>query len=94
MPAIIQDYKTKEILMLGYMDDTALDKTRKSGFVYFWSRSRKKYWLKGETSGNKLIVKKIYLDCDKDTILIQAKLLGKNICHTGKKTCFYDKLNL
>ncbi len=88
IPAIIQDNKNKQILMLGYMNDIALKKTKETGFVYFWSRSRKKLWKKGEQSGNKLKVKQIYADCDNDALLIKAELIGKNVCHTGSKSCF------
>ncbi len=89
-PVIIQDYKSGEILMLGYMNKKALEKTKVSKWVYFWSRSRKKLWLKGETSGNKLRVKKIFTDCDADTLLIKVELTGKNVCHTGSRTCFKE----
>lgn len=87
-PAIIQDNKTQEVLMLGYINKEALQKTLKTGWVYFWSRSKKRLWMKGEESGNKLQVKEIFQDCDEDTILIKVELIGKNICHTGNKTCF------
>lgn len=90
MPAIIQDYKSGEIYMLGFMNQKALDKTRTSKWVWFWSRSRKKLWLKGEESGNKLKVKEIFIDCDKDALLIKVRLIGKNICHTGNRTCFKE----
>lgn len=90
MPAIIQDYKSGEIYMLGFMNQEALDKTRISKWVWFWSRSRKKLWLKGEESDNKLKVKEIFIDCDKDTLLIKVKLIGKNVCHTGNRTCFRE----
>lgn len=92
VPAIIQDYKSGDIYMLGYMNDEALQKTIATGLVYFWSRKRKKLWLKGEESGNRLRVKEIFKDCDNDTILIKAKLLGKNVCHTGKKCCFFQQI--
>lgn len=92
VPVIIQNYKTGDVFMLGYMNEEALQKTIKTGWVYFWSRSRKKLWLKGEESGNKLKVKEIYLDCDKDTLLINVELIGKNVCHTGNRSCFYTKL--
>lgn len=92
MPAIIQDYKSGEIYMLGFMNQKALDKTRTSKWVWFWSRSRKKLWLKGEESGNKLKVKEIFIDCDKDALLIKVRLIGKNICHTGNRTCFREVL--
>lgn len=91
-PVIIQDCKTNDVLMLAYMNDDALKKTRETGFVHFWSRKRKKLWMKGETSGNKLEVKEIFTDCDNDTLLIKVRLIGKNVCHTGNKTCFYTKL--
>lgn len=88
IPAIIQEDKTGEILMLGYMDNNALAKTRKENYVYFWSRKREKLWCKGATSGNKLEVKNICIDCDNDALLITVKLLGSNVCHTGRKSCF------
>lgn len=91
-PAIIQDTKTKEVLMLGYMNEKALVLTRKTKWVYFWSRSKSKIWLKGETSGNKLKVVKIISDCDNDTLLVEAELVGKNVCHTGSRSCFFDRL--
>lgn len=93
-PTIIQNYKNNEILMLGYMNKEALTKTIKTGFVHFWSRSRKKLWKKGATSGNILQVKEIITDCDDDTLLIKVKLIGKNVCHTGNISCFFNKLNL
>lgn len=88
VPAIIQDIKSNEVLMLGYINKEALKQTLKTGSVYFWSRSRKELWLKGKNSGNKLIVKDIFIDCDKDTILIKAEFNGQGVCHTGNKTCF------
>lgn len=88
IPAIIQEDKTGEILMLGYMNQNALERTCQSGYVYFWSRKRKKLWRKGETSGNKLEVKNICIDCDNDALLITVKLLWSNVCHTGRKSCF------
>lgn len=91
IPAIIQDYKTDKVLMLGFMNKVAYKKTAKTGKVTFWSRVRKKIWTKGETSGNFLIVKKIYMDCDNDTILIKAKPKGPT-CHTGNKTCFFNEI--
>lgn len=90
VPAIIQDAKNNAVLMLGYMNQEAFSKTCSTEFVHFWSRSRKRLWMKGEKSGNKLKVKKIFLDCDKDAILIKAELLGKAVCHTGKYSCFSE----
>jgi phosphoribosyl-ATP pyrophosphohydrolase/phosphoribosyl-AMP cyclohydrolase len=90
VPVIIQEESTSEVLMLGYMDSAALKKTRREGFVYFLSRSRKKLWMKGEESGNKLKVKKILRDCDRDALLIQVELIGNAVCHQGRRSCFYD----
>lgn len=92
IPTIIQEARTEAVLMLGYMNRKALTKTMKTGFVYFWSRKRKKLWLKGEESGNRLKVKNIFIDCDDDTLLVEAELIGKNACHTGNKTCFYRRV--
>ena len=91
VPAIIQDNKTGDIYMLGYMNSEALEQTNKTGWVYFWSRSRQKLWMKGEESGNKLKVKEIFTDCDDDTLLIKVELIGSNVCHTGNKSCFYKR---
>jgi len=92
LPAIVQDNKTGAVLMLGYVNDKALAKTLQTGWVYFWSRKRKKLWMKGEESGNKLKVRSIFLDCDDDTYLIRVTLVGKNVCHTGNKSCFFKEL--
>lgn len=89
---IIQDYKTLEIYMLGYSNKESLEKTKSTGLVWFWSRSRQKLWMKGEESGNKLKVVGIFFDCDKDSLLIKVELIGKNVCHTGNKSCFFNKL--
>ena len=91
IPVITQDYKTDKVLMLGFMNKEALGKTLKEGKVTYFSRTRKKLWQKGETSGNFQLVKEIFLDCDNDTLLIQVRQIGK-VCHTGHKTCFYQKL--
>lgn len=92
IPAIIQDYRTNEVLMLGYVNKEAFQKTKDTGWVYFWSRSKNKLWMKGEQSGNKLKVRKILKDCDEDTFLIKVELVGTNVCHTGNKTCFYQEV--
>ena len=91
VPAIIQDWKTNEILMLGFMNKEAWEKTVSTNKVTFWSRTRNELWTKGETSGNSLFVKKIYIDCDDDTILIKAEPKGPT-CHTGNRTCFFKEL--
>lgn len=90
VPAIVQDAQTQKVLMLGFMNAEALEITRQSGKVTFFSRSRKTLWTKGETSGNFLAVKEILLDCDADTILIKANPAGA-VCHTGADTCFDEK---
>jgi phosphoribosyl-AMP cyclohydrolase len=92
IPTIIQDFKSKAVFMLGYSSAQSLKKTKISGFVWFWSRKRNRLWMKGEESGNKLLVKKIYYDCDRDAILIKANLIGKNVCHTGSLSCFFNEL--
>lgn len=90
VPAIVQDNVTRKVLMLGFMNKEAYDKTVETGKVTFWSRSRNCLWTKGETSGNFLNVKEILLDCDKDTLLIKAKPAGP-VCHTGADTCWNEQ---
>ncbi|MDQ4119972.1 MAG: bifunctional phosphoribosyl-AMP cyclohydrolase/phosphoribosyl-ATP diphosphatase HisIE [Acidobacteriota bacterium] len=89
-PAIVQDFATGRVLMLGYMNREAFEKTRTENRVTFFSRSRQRLWTKGETSGNFLFVKEILLDCDCDAILIKAIPAG-TVCHTGAETCFNEK---
>jgi phosphoribosyl-ATP pyrophosphohydrolase/phosphoribosyl-AMP cyclohydrolase len=90
VPVIIQDDRTQQVLMLGYMNQEALDLTKKDGRVHFFSRTKNRIWLKGETSENYLYVKSIKEDCDSDALLIQAKPAG-NVCHTGSFGCFEEK---
>ena len=91
VPAVIQDAESGEVLMVGFMNDTALAKTRDTGFATFFSRTRQTLWTKGETSGNKLAVQQIFVDCDADTVLVKVKRLGDgNVCHTGARTCFRE----
>ena len=93
VPAVIQDAESGEVLMVGFMNDTALARTRETGFATFYSRSRQTLWTKGETSGNKLAVQQILVDCDADTVLVKVKRLGDgNVCHTGERTCFFRPL--
>jgi phosphoribosyl-AMP cyclohydrolase len=93
IPAVIQDADSAEVLMVGFMNDTALAETRRTGFATFFSRTRNTLWMKGETSGNKLAVVEILIDCDEDTVLLKVKRLGDgNVCHTGERTCFYRPL--
>jgi phosphoribosyl-AMP cyclohydrolase len=89
VPAVVQDAESGEVLMVGFMNDTALARTRETGFATFYSRSRQTLWMKGETSGNRLAVQQILVDCDNDTVLVKVKRLGDgNVCHTGARTCF------
>jgi phosphoribosyl-AMP cyclohydrolase len=93
VPAVIQDADSGEVLMVGFMNETALAATRDTGFATFYSRSRQTLWTKGETSGNRLAVQQILVDCDDDTVLVKVKRLGEgNVCHTGERTCFFRKL--
>lgn len=91
VPAIIQDAAAHDVLMLGYMNAESLRITLESGKVTFWSRSRRKLWTKGESSGNFLLVRELYADCDRDAILVMAEPCGPT-CHTGKRSCFSWKL--
>jgi phosphoribosyl-AMP cyclohydrolase len=92
VPAIIQDAKTGRVLMMAYMNRQALEKTLQTGKTFFWSRSRKKLWLKGEKSGHIQKVQDIFLDCDADAVVIKVKQV-KAACHTGYYSCFYRKLD-
>jgi phosphoribosyl-AMP cyclohydrolase len=86
-PAVAQQYDTGEVLMVGWMDDEALRRTLTTGRCTYWSRSRREYWVKGETSGHQQWVKSVALDCDGDTVLVQVDQIGA-ACHTGDRTCF------
>ncbi len=89
IPAIIQDYDTGEVLMLAFMDEKALNLTLETGKTWFYSRSRNKYWMKGEQSGNTQDVLEVYTDCDTDSVLIKVRQKGGAACHTGNRSCFY-----
>ena len=91
IPAIAQDAKTGEVLMVAYMNQESLEKTLATGQVWFFSRRRKELWHKGATSGNYLNVKKVFIDCDEDTVLLQVDATGP-VCHTGNRTCFFREL--
>ena len=91
VPAIVQDFSSKEVLMLAYMNKESLRRTLKDKKTCFWSRSRKEYWVKGATSGNYQFVKAVYYDCDIDALLIKVRQAGV-ACHTGKRSCFYRKI--
>lgn len=92
VPAIVQDANTGEILMLAYMNEEAWQKTLNTKKAHYFSRTRKKIWLKGETSGHIQLVKNIYIDCDNDTILLKVEQVGGISCHTGQRTCFFREI--
>lgn len=91
VPAVVQDARTGEVLMLAYMNAEALRRTLTSGDVWFWSRTRRKLWHKGATSGNYLRVQRVLLDCDSDCLLVEVNAEGP-ACHTGARTCFFTEL--
>ena len=91
IPVVVQDSKSKEVLMVAFANEEALEKTIETGFAHYWSRSRKRLWKKGETSGNVQKIKDIFVDCDFDTLLILVEQKG-NACHTGNWTCFHNML--
>jgi phosphoribosyl-AMP cyclohydrolase len=92
VPAIVQDHETGEVLMLAYMNQEAWEKTIATGRAHFWSRSRKKLWCKGETSGHTQEVRAVYVDCDLDTVLLRVHQVGGAACHEGYRSCFYRRL--
>lgn len=93
IPAVVQDDESNEVLMVGFMNEEALDRTQTSGYATFFSRTRQKLWTKGETSGNRLQVVRLLTDCDDDTVLVRVKRLGDgNVCHTGTRSCFVREL--
>lgn len=89
VPVIIQDHKSGDVLMLAYMDDEAFNLTQSTGYAHYWSRSKKRIWKKGESSGHVQIIKEIYIDCDNDTILLKVDQKGEAACHEGYRSCFY-----
>ena len=93
IPAVVQDAESNEVLMVGFMNDEAWAITQNTGYVTFFSRSRNILWTKGETSGNRLAVKQMFVDCDEDSVLIKAAREGAgNVCHTGARTCFFAEV--
>jgi len=91
--AVIQDHATRRVLMVGFMNEEAFRLTVETGYATFFSRSRNKLWLKGESSGHKLVVKNISTDCDLDSLLIQVEALGPGVCHEGYQSCFFRRLD-
>jgi phosphoribosyl-AMP cyclohydrolase len=92
VPAIVQDFSTGDVLMLGFMNDTALAETQRTGEVVFFSRSRNKLWKKGESSGHVLKVRELRIDCDADAILARVEPVGPGVCHEGYRSCFFRRL--
>jgi len=92
LPAVIQDAASGRVLMLGFMNEEAFRKTVETGFATFYSRSRRKLWMKGESSGHRLAVKEIATDCDQDALLVRVEALGPGVCHNGYQSCFYRRL--
>jgi phosphoribosyl-AMP cyclohydrolase len=90
--AVIQDYASGRVLMVGFMNEEAFRKTVETGYATFFSRSRNKLWLKGETSGHRLVVKEISTDCDRDALLIRVEAQGPGVCHEGFESCFFRRL--
>src|SRR5215470_10767304 len=90
--AVIQDHVSGRVLMVGYMNEEAFRKTVESGYATFYSRSRNKLWIKGETSGHRLVVREISTDCDQDTVVVKVEALGPGVCHEGYESCFFRAL--
>jgi len=91
LPAVVQDAKSGRVLMVGFMNEEAFRKTVDTGAVVFYSRSRNKLWMKGETSGHQLLVREIRTDCDVDAVLVRVEALGPGVCHEGYESCFFRK---
>src|SRR5215510_8117994 len=95
IPAVIQDAESAEVLMVGFMNEEAFALTKKTGYATFFSRTRNKLWMKGETSGNRLQVLELLTDCDDDTVLVKVKREGDgNVCHTGERSCFFKHITM
>ncbi len=92
VPAVVQDEKTGDVLMLAYINEEAFVLTQTTGYAHYWSRSKKRIWKKGESSGHLQLVKEIYLDCDSDTLLLKVTQIGEAACHEGYRSCFFRRL--
>lgn len=92
LPAIVQDVTTNEVLMLAYINKDSFEKSMETGTAHYWSRSRNKLWLKGETSGHVQKIHEILVDCDKDTVVFKVEQIGGAACHKGYKSCFFSKV--
>jgi phosphoribosyl-AMP cyclohydrolase len=93
LPAVVQEYESGDILMLAYINRKSWERTLKTGKAHFWSRSRKKIWLKGESSGHVQMMHDILVDCDNDTVVFKVEQIGGAACHTGYRSCFYRRVN-
>jgi phosphoribosyl-AMP cyclohydrolase len=93
LPAIVQEFKSGEVLMLAYINQKSWEMTLSTGKAHFWSRSRKKIWLKGESSGHVQIIHDILIDCDNDTVVFKVEQIGGAACHTGHRSCFYRRVS-
>jgi phosphoribosyl-AMP cyclohydrolase len=91
VPVIVQDYRSRDVLMVAYMNEEAWNRTIKTGKAHFYSRSRQRLWFKGEESGHAQVVKNILIDCDNDTVLLQVRQIGGAACHEGYRSCFFRK---
>src|SRR2546427_9129960 len=92
VPAVVQDYVTREVLMVGFMNDEAFRQTLATGFATFFSRTRNKLWMKGETSGHRLAVRQVRVDCDNDSLVLLAEQSGPATCHEGYRSCFFRRI--
>lgn len=92
IPAIVQDHETREVLMLAYINELSWQKTLETNTAHYWSRSRQKLWLKGESSGHVQKIHDIYVDCDSDTVIFMVEQVGGAACHTGHRTCFHHRV--
>lgn len=93
IPAIVQDFATGDVLMLGFMNREALEMTSRTGYVTFFSRSRRKLWTKGESSGQRLLLRELRVDCDRDALLVLVEMAGEAVCHEGYRSCFYRRVD-
>ncbi|MCF6290747.1 MAG: phosphoribosyl-AMP cyclohydrolase [Desulfobacterales bacterium] len=92
LPAIVQDHRSNQVLMLAYINEEAWHRTLETGKAHYWSRSRNKLWLKGETSGHIQLIREILVDCDQDTVIYRVEQLGGAACHTGHRSCFFRRV--
>lgn len=92
VPVVVQDWRSGEVLMVAFMNDTAWEATRRTGLATYWSRSRKELWVKGQTSGHVQRVREIRIDCDADTVLLKVEQVGEAACHTGHRSCFHRRV--